>query len=288
MTEKAIEFLRTNPSGQPFCLTVAFKEPHGPHSYFDPDFPDLYEGVSIPPAKTLTREAYNKVPKFIRDSLNGTGDRAGLLDNPESYQKNLRTVYSLISRMDMAVGLILSGLRTLGLDDNTIVIWASDHGSFLGAHGLKGKWLMYEESIRIPLIIRDPRQHSALCGTRGDPMALNIDFAPTMLDFAGVPIPDHMQGQSLVPIVAGSKRLLRKDWYYEHFYEHHGKIRPTEGVRTTEWKYIRYPKEDPPFEQLFHLSEDPYELDDLAQNADCAAMLARLRDRCDTYRQELM
>lgn len=288
ITEKAIEFLQTNPSDQPFCLTIAFKEPHGPYSYFDPDFPDLYEGVSIPPAKTLTRDAYNKVPKFIRDSLNGTGDRAGLLDNPEGYQKSLRTVYSLISRMDMAVGLIMSGLRTLGLDDNTIVIWASDHGSFLGAHGLKGKWLMYEESIRIPLIIRDPRQHSGLRGRRVDQMALNIDLAPTMLDFAGVSISDHMQGKSLVPIAAGSKRILREDWYYEHFYEHHGTIRPTEGVRTAEWKYIRYPQEDPPFEQLFHLSEDSYELDNLAQNADYAATLTRLRNRCDAYRQELM
>ncbi len=188
----------------------------------------------------------------------------------------------------MAVGLIMSGLRALGLDDNTIVIWASDHGSFLGAHGLKGKWLMYEESIRIPLIIRDPRRHSVRRGRRVDQMALNIDLAPTMLDFAGVSIPDHMQGKSLVPIAAGSKRILREDWYYEHFYEHHGKIRPTEGVRTAEWKYIRYPQEDPPFEQLFHLSEDSYELDNLAQNAVYAATLTRLRNRCDAYRQKLM
>ena len=287
ITEKAIDFLRTNPSDQPFCLTISFKEPHGPYSYFDPDFPDLYGGVNIPPAKTLTREAYDKVPKFIRDSLNGTGDRAGKLDNPEGHQKSLRTVYSLISRMDMAVGLIMSGLRTLGLDDNTIVIWASDHGSFLGAHGLGGKWLMYEESIRIPLIIRDPRRHSGLRCRRVDQMALNIDLAPTMLDFAGVSIPDRMQGKSLVPIEAGSKRRLREDWYYEHFYEHNGVIRPTEGVRTAEWKYIRYPKEDPPFEQLFDLSQDPYEMNNLAKNADCAVALARLRNRCDVYRQEL-
>ncbi len=288
ITEKAIEFLRTNPAEQPFCLTIAFKEPHGPYNYFDPDFPDLYEGVTIRAAKTLNREAYYKVPKFIRDSLNGSGDRPGQFEDPDSYQKSLRTVYSLISRMDLAVGIIMAGLRTLGFDDNTIVIWASDNGSFLGAHGLKGKWLMYEESIRIPLIIRDPRQPSGQRSKRVEQMALNIDLAPTMLDYAGLRIPERMQGKSLVPIVAGSTKELREDWYYEHFYEHRGRIRPSEGVRTTEWKYIRYPKQDPPFEQLFHLSKDPHELRNLAQNSDYTATLARLRNRCNSYRQQLV
>jgi len=288
ITDKAINFLRTNPADQPFCLTVAFKEPHGPYDYFDPDFPNPYEDLTIPPAKTLTRDAYEKVPRFIRHSLNGTGDRVGWLENPQSYQKSLRTVYSLISRMDLAVGHIISALRRLGLDDNTIIIWASDHGSFLGAHGLRGKWLMYEESIRIPLIIRDPRQGAGGRRRSVEQMALNIDLAPTMLDFAGVPIPEQMQGKSLAPIVGGSDQTLRDHWYYEHFYEHHGNIRPTEGVRTRKWKYVRFPKENPVYEQLFDLSNDPYELKDLARDADHEAMLRRLRRRCDAYRRELM
>ncbi len=114
ITEKAIDFLQTNPADQPFCLTIAFKEPHGPHDYFDPDFPNPYEGMTIPSAKTLTPDAYEKVPEFIRHSLNGTGDRAAWLENPESYQKSMRTIYSLISRMDLAVGQITSALRRLG------------------------------------------------------------------------------------------------------------------------------------------------------------------------------
>jgi arylsulfatase A-like enzyme len=288
ITDKAIDFMRTNPADQPFCLTIAFKEPHGPYDYFDPDFPNSYEDLTIPPAKTFTRDVYEKVPRFIRHSLNGTGDRAGWLENPQSYQKSLRTVYSLISRMDLAVGHIISALRRLGLDDNTIVIWSSDHGSFLGAHGLRGKWLMYEESIRIPLIIRDPRQGARGRRRRVEQMALNIDLAPTMLDFAGVSIPKRMQGKSLAPIVGGTGQTLRDHWYYEHFYEHHGNIRPTEGVRTRKWKYVRFPKENPVYEQLFDLSKDPYELKDLARDADHEAMLRRLRQRCDAYRRELM
>jgi arylsulfatase A-like enzyme len=147
---------------------------------------------------------------------------------------------------------------------------------------------MYEQSIRIPLIIRDPRPGAGGRGRRVEQMALNIDLAPTMLDFAGVPIPDRMQGKSLVPTVGGSDQPLRDDWYYEHFYEHHGNIRPTEGVRTRKWKYVRFPKENPVYEQLFDLSNDPYELSDLARDADHEAMLRRLRQRCDAYRGELM
>ncbi len=288
ITQKAIEFLQTNPAGQPFCLTVSFKEPHGPHSYFDPDFPELYKNVTIAKPKTLTREAYGAVPDFIRTSMNGSGAESRFLKNPPSYQRHVRTIYSLISRMDLAVGLIMAGLRTLGFADNTIVIWASDHGSFLGAHGLQGKWLMYEESIRIPLIIRDPRQPKRLRGTRADQMALNIDLAPTMLDIAGVRIPDRMQGTSLCSVISGSKENLREDWYYEHVYEHKGRIRPSEGVRSAEWKYVRYPKQAPRVEQLFHVSEDPHEERDLASDSRSAAMLTRLRQRCDELRREVM
>jgi arylsulfatase A-like enzyme len=182
----------------------------------------------------------------------------------------------------------MSALRKLGLDDNTIVIWSSDHGSFLGAHGLKGKWLMYEESIRIPLIIRDGRQSPGRPRRRAGQMALNIDLAPTMLDFASVPIPAGMQGRSLAPIVAGSGRKLRDDFYYEHFYEHKGNIRPTEGVRTGKFKYVRFPKENPVYEQLFNLSKDPCELKDLAKDAVHQATLKRLRRRCDAYRRQLL
>ncbi len=288
ITEKAIDFLRTNKADQPFCLTIAFKEPHGPYDYFDPDFPDPYNGLTIPPAKTLTRDAYEKVPRFIRHSLNGTGDQIVWLENPQSYQKRLRIVYSLISRMDLAVGHIISALRRLGFEDNTIVIWASDNGSLLGAHGLRGKWLMYEESIRIPMIILDPRQGVGGRRRRVEQMALNIDLAPTILDFAGVPIPSRMQGKSLVPIVGGSGQTLRDHWYYEHFYEHKGNIRPTEGVRTKRWKYIRFPKENPVYEQLFDLLKDPYELKDLARDTDHVVMLRRLRQRCNAYRRELV
>ena len=288
MTEKAIEFLRNRPAEQPFCLTVALKEPHGPWNYFDPDVPDGYAEATIPPPATFTQEAYNALPEFIQNSLNGdTGRR--WLQNPELYQKWIRTDYRLITRADLAVGQIMEALRQSGLDQNTVVVFTSDNGEFQGAHGLTGKWLMYEESIRVPLIIRDPRLPPALRGRRCEEMALSIDLAPTMLSLAGVPVPAAMQGRDLGPLVRGKPVAWREDWYYEHTYANppQHRIPQTEGVRTKQWKYTRYPDVTPPYEQLFHLAADPQELQNLAADPAYAATLAKLRARCDEYREQL-
>jgi arylsulfatase A-like enzyme len=288
MTEKASEFLRQNPADRPFCLTVALKEPHGPWNYFDPDVPDVYADATIPPPPTFTQEAFDALPEFIQNSLNGGTGRRWLQD-PELYQKWIRTDYRLITRADMAVGRIMAALRQSGLDQNTVVIFTSDNGEFQGAHGLTGKWLMYEESIRVPLIIRDPRLPKSRRGRRCEAMALSIDLAPTMLGLAGVSIPAAMQGRDLGPLVRGDDVAWRDDWYYEHTYANPPvhRIPKTEGVRTKQWKYTRYTDFTPPYEQLFDLAADPQELKNLAGDAAHAETLTRLRARCDQYREEL-
>jgi arylsulfatase A-like enzyme len=287
MTEKAIEFLRQNPADQPFCLTVALKEPHGPWNYFDPDVPDVYEDATIPAPATFTQEAYDSLPAFIRNSLNGDSGRRWLR-NPELYQRWIRTDYRLITRADLAVGQIMDALRNTGFDRNTVVIFTSDNGEFQGAHGLTGKWLMYEESIRVRLIIRDPRPPQPLRGRRCEEMVLSIDLAPTMLALAGVPIPAPMQGRDLRPLLRGEPVAWRDDWYYEHTYTNllH-RIPKTEGVRTKQWKYTRYTDYTPPYEQLFDLAADPQELRNLAGDPLHEATLAKLRARCDEYREQL-
>ena len=288
MTEKAIEFLRQNPADRPFCLTVALKEPHGPWNYFDPDVHDEYAEATIPPPATFTQEAYDALPDFIRNSLNGGPGRRWLQD-PEQYQKWIRTDYRLITRADIAVGKIMDALRQSGLDRDTVVIFTSDNGEFQGAHGLTGKWLMYEESIRVPLIVRDPRLPQRLRGRRCEEMALSIDLAPTMLGLAGVPIPATMQGRDLGPLLRGEPVAWREDWYYEHTYANppQHRIPQTEGVRTKQWKYTRYTDVTPPYEQLFKLTADPQELTNLAGDAAHAATLAQLRARCNEYREQL-
>jgi arylsulfatase A-like enzyme len=213
MTEKAIEFLETDDK-RPFCMTVAFKEPHGPFNYFDPRAENPYAEVQLPASGTFTRADFQDQPEFIRRSLNGSGSR-GLLENPERYQAQLRTFYRTVTRADQAVGEILAALKRLRLDENTVVIYSSDHGSLLGDHGLTGKWLMYENSIRVPLIIDDPRTRSrgASVGEgaqvqvprQRDEMVLSIDLAPTMLSLAGVPIPDSMEGRDLTPLLTAAR-----------------------------------------------------------------------------------
>lgn len=282
MTEKAVEFLQTTPDGQPFCLTVAFKEPHGPFNYFDPNTPNVYEDVELSPSPTFTRQDFDAQPEFIRKSLNGDSARKWFNDG-DAYQRDLQTFYRTVTRADSAVGEIIDELERLGLGDNTVIIFSSDHGSLLGDHGLSGKWLMYENSIRVPLIIYDPRVDTERARRSCDEMALTIDLAPTMLDLAGITVPAEMQGKSLRPIIEREPVSWRSHFYYQHTYTTdppRSPIAVTEGVRTQRWKYIRYPEVDPVFEQLFDLQTDPLERTNLAASPDQAVTLSRLRALC--------
>ncbi len=286
MTEKAIGFIKETNSTQPFCLIVAFKEPHGPRDFYDPEFKNPYTKTVFPPPANLTRASFDALPKFVQQGLNATPD---WLQKPEAFQKELRAEYALISRADRAVGQICQALKEQGCDDNTVIIHLSDNGSMDGAHALEGKWLMYEESIHVPLIIRDPRLSAATRGRRQQ-MALNIDVAPTILALAGVPVPAGMQGADLQPLLRDAGAKGREDWYYEHTYTTGSGRRPipqSEGVRTARWKYIRYTEPQPPVEQLFDLAADPREEKDLAHNLADAKTLAALRSRCDEYRKTL-
>lgn len=283
MTEKAVEFLRETTSDQPFCLTVAFKEPHGPFNYFDPNVPNVYEGVHLPPSPTFTAEDWDAQPDFIRHSLNGDGGRKWL-KNADAHQRDLRTFYRTVTRADAAVGTILAELERLDLHDNTVVIFSSDHGSLLGDHGLSGKWLMYENSIRVPLMIYDPRVAPSRAVQRRDELALSIDLAPTMLALAGIAPPDSMQGKNLMSIVNQEPNPWRSRFYYQHTYNTdppRSPIAVTEGIRTKRWKYIRYPDTDPVFEQLFDLETDPLEKTNLASRAEHSSVLSELRTWCD-------
>ena len=287
MTERAIDFLRATTPEQPFCLTVAFKEPHGPFNYFDPSLPNAYEGAIIPPPPTFTQRDWDSQPEFIRASLNGDGSSSWLNDH-EAYLKAVRTFYRTVTRADTAVGEILTELARLNLDDNTVVIFSSDHGSLLGDHGLSGKWLMYENSIRVPLIIYDPRVDSKIGTGRRDEMVLSIDLAPTILALAGVEPPDSMQGENVMPIVQQQPPEWRTHFYYEHIYDTNpprSPIAKSEGIRTRRWKYIRYPDVDPVYEQLFDLKADPLERKNLASIAEHAVVLSQLRTQCDEVRR---
>jgi len=291
LAESALEFLRGCSKKQPFCLSVSFKSPHVQDGHpkpfrYDPAFEGLYRDVDIPMPKTAEPRFYKALPEFIRDSEGRTRWKRRF-STSEQFQESVKGYYRLITGVDSALGKIMAVLDEVGVNKNTVIIHTSDNGFFLGEHGLAGKWLMYEESIRIPLIIRDPRLPAKLQGRRCDEMTLSIDLAPTLFDLAGVPIPSAVQGRSLRPLLVGQATPWRDDWFYEHLYGHGGRIPKSEGVRTKRWKYVRYVGQEPPYEELYDLERDPYEEQNVAMLKDNEAVLARLRSRWRQLREAL-
>ena len=147
---------------------------------------------------------------------------------------------------------------------------------------------MHEASIRVPLIIFDPRLPEGARGRTCDEMALNIDMAPTLLDFASAEVPQRMQGASLVPLLADPARAHREEWFYEHHFKSgRHEIASTEGIRTRRWKYARYIDQDPHYEQLFDLEADPLERWNLAGTQEHEERLQRMRWLWWSYRERL-
>ncbi len=295
MEEKAIRFMKETPGDQPFLLYMCLPEPHGqggkggPWNYRDPDF--HLAAPLAPPLKpeTMTPGAYNRLPEAIQDSKNasvlGKDYKTGL----GSYADYMTIVRDYTARTDLSIGRMRDALKKMGRDQNTVIIFVSDNGSMWGAHGIQGKWNMYEESIRVPAMIYDPRLPEPVKGSR-EQMALNIDFTATVMDLAGLAVPESMQGQSLLPILRDPKAEGRKEWYYHHDVFSRAKGLPLpkcEGVRSERWKYIHYKETDPVQEELFDLKEDPREQNNLTGNPEYAAILLNLRSRCDELRKEL-
>lgn len=289
LTEKTIEFLRGNPADRPFCISLDLKEPHGPWNYFDPEVPDNYRTSDVPLPPSATQADFEAQPEFIRNSLNGYDGGRWPADARARFVREARTSYRLVEGVDRAVGRIMTTLQELNLDSDTVVIFTSDNGSLRGAHGLAGKWLSYEESVRVPLIIRDPRLPAGSRGGLREQMALNIDLAPTMLRLAGTTVPDTMQGSDLGPVLADPQAKWREEWFHEHTYTPEGDRLPiarSEAVRTTRWKYIRYFETTPRYEQLFDLVNDPLERTNLANKEGHKGILAEMRNRWKNIRRQ--
>ena len=174
----------------------------------------------------------------------------------------MRDYAKVVKSLDDNVGRVLDYLQEKGLLDNTLVVYTSDQGFYMGEHGWFDKRFMYEESMRTPLVMRLPKDFQ----TRGDipQLVQNIDYAPTFLDLAGAPIPDDIQGASLLPLLRGEKPAdWRKSLYY-HFYEYPAEhmVKRHYGVRTERYKLIHFYNDIDEWE-LYDLQEDPTEMHNL-------------------------
>ena len=288
MEEKAIRFIQEAPKDQPFLVYMCLPEPHGQGgpggswNYRDPHFEIPAPDGPPPVVETMTEAAYDQLPEAIKSSKNNK-----IVGRPaETYTKYMETVRDYTARSDLAIGRIRAALEAQGLADNTVIIFAADNGSMWGAHGIAGKWNMYEESIRVPMMIYDPRLPKSLKGTRSQ-AALNIDLTATVMDVAGVPAP-HMDGISLMPILKDPAAQGREDWYYLHdvYSRGKGKLPNCEGVRAERWKYIHYRDTDPVQEELFDIQADPKEMNDLSKNPEYAELLNKLRARNEEFKAQ--
>ena len=177
---------------------------------------------------------------------------------------------------------IIRNLHLLDILKNTIVIYTGDNGYSLNERQLAGKWFGWEEDLRVPLIIYDPR-NTKKQGSNIEETALNIDIAPTILDYAGVEIPETYQGSSLVSLVKGEQvSSWRDEFFFEHMYQpKRVSIPPMVGVRTNTWKFVDFYKND--HLQLYNLKEDPKEQFNLAQLPEYKSKVDELRKRTADY-----
>jgi arylsulfatase A-like enzyme len=279
--QKALEFIGNAPSGKPFCLSLSFSAPHAhdpaPLQYFWQEESDhLYQKTDMPGPSLADDKYFSGLPLPVREGFNRLR-WTWRFDTPEKYQHSVKGYYRMIHGIDLEIAKIRRKLKERGIDKNTVIIVMGDNGYFLGERQLAGKWLMYDNSIRVPLIIYDPRIKKQ---RDIEDMALNIDIPATILDLAGIDKPPAWHGQSLVPMVTGERLSTGRDTILaEHLWEFEN-IPPSEGVRTAEWKYFRYVN-DKSAEELYNLKKDPAEAVNLAKDASYADVLDKLRKSCD-------
>ncbi len=289
IVDRGIQFIESQPKNKPFALNLWFNACHAEDNDRRPGighFPwpravdGMYENVEIAPPRLNEPVIFDALPEFLKTTIN----RERFFwrwNTSQKYQTNIRAYYRMVSGIDGAIGRFLVALEKAGFADNTIIVYSADNGYYLGNRGLAGKWSHFEESLRVPLIIFDPRVPIEQQGKVSDAISLNLDLPATFLDWAGVKVPDRYQGRSLQPIVSAEKPA---DWRTESFHEHfavRNRIPAFEGLRNAQFKYVRY-IDNRGYEFLHDLKNDPDELLNLASDPNYAGLLRAMRDRTTT------
>ncbi|MDF1812015.1 MAG: sulfatase-like hydrolase/transferase [Verrucomicrobiales bacterium] len=286
IVDRGIEFVKSQPKDKPFALNMWFNACHAEDSDRRPGvghFPwpkavdGLYDDLEMYPPRLNDPDIFENQPDFLKTTIN----RERFFwrwNTEEKYQTNMRAYFRMVSGIDNAIGRFLKTLEESGLAENTIVVYSADNGYFMGNRGFAGKWAHYEEALRVPLIIADPRVPKTEQGKVSDATALNLDLPATFLDWAGADIPDRYQGVSLKPLVEGNAPA---DWRTETFHEHFAvrhRIPAFEGLRNGNFKYVRY-FDHGNKEFLHDLKNDPDELKNLADDPKYAQTVKEMRQR---------
>jgi len=311
ITDISLDWLKRRAHDRPFCLMIHHKAPHSPHDPA-PRHKDLFKDTVFPEPSNLLDDYAARAPAPVADQLiwsrllqqcepqyqpikqQFTGDRDR--DTRLMYQEYVRNYLRLVVALDENVGRVLDYLDQSGLATNTVVIYTSDNGYFLGEHGFYNKMWMYEESLHLPLLVRLPAGWGGVkAGAVNHELVGMLDIAPTVLDLAGVNVPADIQGQSQRPLLTGKTAGWRQAFYY-HYYgitapprddnwiAHHEIL----GIRTKTAKLVCYPTwKGRPFWEFFDLVSDPQEMNnrhaDPSQQKIVTEMKQRLRALAEQY-----
>lgn len=297
ITDKTMDWIRNRDKNKPFCVLYHHK---APHRAWNPDerHARLYEDQEIPYPPTFDDDYANRATPArdqdmtIEKTLTKTDTK---IDPPPGlsgqelkkwkYQRFIKDYLRCIASMDDNIGRMLDFLDREGLAENTIVIYTSDNGFFLGDHGWFDKRFMYEQSLRVPLLVRWPGHIKP--GSVAKQLVINADFAPTLLQCAGQPVPADMHGRSLKPILEGQPPADWRRSVYYHYYEfpapHH--VHPHYGVRDDRYKLIHYYTLNE--WELFDLEYDPNELRSVYDDPAYAQVRDRMKAELDRQRKDL-
>ena len=271
-TDVTVDFLRQYDDNAPFLAYVPYTAPHDPRMPPE-DYAKMYDPRKIPvPKNFMPEHPFDNGEMKIRDEKLAPWPRT-----PEIVQRHIADYYGMITHLDAQIGRILAALKETGHADNTIIVFAGDNGLAVGQHGLMGKQNLYDHSIRVPLIIAGPGIPK---GRRTDALYYLLDLFPTLCDLIGLPIPESVEGHSLTPIIMGQKQKARDNL----FFAYKGIQR---AIRDEEYKLIEYTVEGASTTQLFHLKNDPWEINNLSADPDYASRLARLREEMVRWQKEV-
>lgn len=280
VTDHAVEWLR-RPRAKPFLLVLGQKAPHGGPIEPEPKYAHALDDAPVAkPTNAGSYRAAEGKPEWLEQSYPTWHGGGGPLYNYRDYGKFARAYLSTILSVDDSVGRLRDALEQAGQLDNTLIVFTSDNGFALGEHGRVDKRTMYEESIRVPLLLRYPKLVPRPLVVRE--MVLGIDLAPSLLDICGAAPLKDVDGVSWKPLLSGDARGWRTAWFYQYNYEKEFPYTPNvRGIRTDSWKYIHYPRGDGGPDrhkaELYNIADDPLETRNLADDPAAADKLVELR-----------
>ncbi|MDX9747810.1 MAG: sulfatase-like hydrolase/transferase [Paludibacter sp.] len=251
--EGAVRFINQRPADKPFCLTISFNLPHGAGTSTmkqlpsDPEiYKSLYRDKKIDMPVNYVAKADIKSSRIPVNILHASDrqDEYNYVDEPAALQERIIRQMQSVTGIDNLIGNLREQLDQLGISKNTIIIFTSDHGIMLGEYGLGGKALCYEPCTHVPFIIYDPGMPVSSHGAVVDELVQIIDIAPTILTYAGVAIPEKMQGKQLNSILKGEMKSVRSYIFTENLWSTCFGNPRCEAVQDKEWKYIRYYNND--------------------------------------------